>query len=73
MRDRKKIDESTYEALKPFRPRFVQLGPDGQRILPAEEDALDELDEEIFIPAHELDEAVLEGEGNMAFDEEVAP
>jgi hypothetical protein len=31
------------------------------------------IDEEIFIPAHELDEQELEREGNMAFDEEVAP
>ena len=73
MRDRKKIDESTYEALKPFRPRFVQLGPDGQRIIPGIEPSLEELDEELFIPAHELDETVLEEEGNMAFDEEIAP
>ena len=73
MFDRKKIDEAKYESMKPFRPRFVQLGPDGERIIPGMEEEESVLDEEIFIPAHELDEQELENEGNMAFDEEIAP
>lgn len=73
MRDRKKIDETKYESMKPFSPRFVQLGEDGERIAPSDPKEQDEGNEELFIPAYELNEDELEREENMAFDKEVAP
>ena len=50
----------------------MKVGPNGERILPgAEPVPLD--DDELFIPAHELDEVELEREENNAFDAEIAP
>jgi hypothetical protein len=77
MVNRNKLSQAEYDKTSPFRPRFRGASRDGSQVeLAPDEELLDNqliFDEDLLIPAHELDDSELESDDHLAFDPEVAP
>ncbi len=77
MVNRNKLTQAEYDKTRPFRPHFKGSPMNGHQVeLAPDEELLDNqlmFDEDLLIPAHELDDSELESDDHLAFDPEVAP